>query len=236
MSMLHARMLPPITPASVCDRALRSWRRKCVDAIKAQNVIDAKKMEAASNTADALSPPIEVAVTHYVPVKKWDTPVLSPLLGELVVLEMGLGRRAPAPIERKFVPSRKNIGAVIIDAEWNVAHQRDAASFGVGFDRRPLFARDPLDVTEEVFALTEMFFLFRRLSLKPGPRCPDVLMLRRPLVPRFALAVLLDERAKERAIIKPGGLLIAEISKLRLSILRRVRREVHERFLEQTAL
>ena len=47
---------------------------------------------------------------------------------------------------------------------------------------------------------------------------------------------LLDERTKERVIIKPGGLLIAEMSKLRLSILRRVRREVHERFLEQTAL
>src|SRR5207249_11345942 len=109
--------------------------RKCVDAIKTQNVIDAKEMEAASNTADALSPPIEVAVTHYVPVKKWDAPVLSPLLGELVVLEMGLGRRPPAPIECKFVPSRKNIGAVIIDAERNVAHQRNVARFGIRLDR-----------------------------------------------------------------------------------------------------
>src|SRR5260370_17687753 len=83
--------------------------RKCVDAIKTQNVIDAKKMEAASNTADALSPPIEVAVTHYVPVKNWDAPVLSPLLRELVVLAMGLGRPPPPPIARKFPPSPQHI-------------------------------------------------------------------------------------------------------------------------------
>ena len=217
-------LVPPRTPG------------KGVDAVEAEHVIDAKKMEAAPDAADTLPPPIEIPATHHVPVKNWDSPVLSPFLSELIVLKMGFRRRATAPVMRKFIRPRENVRAVIIDAERDVAHQCDAASFGVGFDRRPLFARDPLDVTEEVFALTEMFFLFRRLSLKPGPRCLDVLMLRRPLVPRFALAVLLDERAKERAIIKPGGLLIAEISKLRLSILRRVRREVHERFLEQTAL
>ena len=161
-------------------------------------------MEAASNTADALSPPIEVAVTHYVPVKKWDTPVLSPLLGELVVLEMGLWRRAPAPIERKFVPSRKNIGAVIIDAEWNVAHQGKATLFGIRLNPGPLFVRNPLNVVEEIVAIVKLSFLLGRLPFEPGPRRFNALMLSRPFVPRFVLTVFFHERAKERVVIEPG--------------------------------
>src|SRR5438477_12664106 len=170
-------------------------------------------MEAAPNAADPLSPPIEIPATHHVPVKNWDAPVLSPLLSEPIVLEMRFRRGTAAPIEREFIRPRENVRAVVIDAERNVTHQCDAASFGVGFDRRPLFARDPLDVTEEVFALTEMFFLFRRLSLKPGPRCLDVFVFRRPLVPRFALTVFFHQCAKERIIIQPGGLPVAEVPK-----------------------
>src|ERR1700726_259311 len=38
-------------------------------------------------------------------------------------------------------------------------------------------------------------------------------MLRRPLVPRFAFAVLFHKRAEERVISEPGGFLRAKISK-----------------------
>src|SRR5438270_13418878 len=109
--------------------------RKGVDAVKTQNVIDAKEVEAAPNTADALSPPIKIPATHHVPVKKRDAPILSPLLGELVVFKMRFRRRASAPIGRKFTGPCENICAAIIDAEWNVAHQRETAFFCVRFDR-----------------------------------------------------------------------------------------------------
>src|SRR5437899_1997804 len=172
--------------------------------MKTQNVIDAKEMEAASNTADALSPPIEVAVTHYVPVKKWDAPVLSPLLGELVVLEMGFGRRAAAPIMRKFIRSRENIGAVIINAERNVAHQGKATLFGIRLNPGPLFVRNPLNVAKGIFAIVKLFFLFRGLSLQPGARGIDALMFSRPFVPRFALTIFFHQRAKKRIVVEPG--------------------------------
>src|SRR5437868_11126554 len=103
-------------------------------------------------------------------MKNWDTPVLSPFLSELIVLEMRFRRGTAAPIEREFIRTRENIGAVIIYAERNIAHQRNAAAFGVCFNRGPLFACNPLDVTEKIFTTVETFFLFRRLSLKPCPR------------------------------------------------------------------
>src|ERR1700736_1962242 len=209
--------------------------RKGVDAVKAQNVIDAKKMEAASNTANTLSPPIEIPATHYFPVKKRNAPILSPLLGELVVFKMRFRRRASAPIERKFTGPRENVRAVMIDAKWDVAHQRDTSPFGVRFGRGPLFVCDPLDVLKEMFAIVELFSLFGRLSLKPRARGIDVLMLGRPFVPSFALAVFFHQRAKKRIVIEPRRFLTAEFPKLRLSIFRCVRGEVCERFLEQTA-
>src|SRR4030081_1492805 len=96
--------------------------RKSVNAIKTEHVIDPKKVEAASNAADALPPPIEIPVTHHVPVKNRDSPVLSPFLGELVVLEMGFRRCPSTPIMRKLIRPGENIGAVKVDAEWDVAH------------------------------------------------------------------------------------------------------------------
>src|SRR6202035_901773 len=62
---------------------------KSVDAIEPQNVVDAEKMKTAPNAANTLSPPIEISMTHYLPMKKRNPPVLSPLLGEFVVLEVG---------------------------------------------------------------------------------------------------------------------------------------------------
>src|SRR5437868_14813062 len=136
-------------------------------------------------------------------MKNWDAPVLSPLLGELVVLEMGLGRRAPAPIERKFIRPRENVRAVIIYAEWNVAHQRNAAIFGMCFNRGPLFVCNPLDVAEEILAILHLLFLFGGLPIEPGMRRFDVLLFRRPFVPRLALAVFFHEDAEECIVIQP---------------------------------
>src|SRR5439155_6602471 len=49
-------LVPPRTPG------------KGIDAVEAEHVIDAKKMEAAPDAADTLPPPIEIPATHHVPV------------------------------------------------------------------------------------------------------------------------------------------------------------------------
>src|SRR6476661_3684962 len=107
-------------------------------------------MEATPNAADPLPPPIEIPATHRLPVKNRDSPILSPFLSEPVVFEMRFRRRAPAPIEGEFLRPRENVSAVVADAERNVAHQRDAALFGIRFHRRPLLVRDPLNVAKKV--------------------------------------------------------------------------------------
>src|SRR5438477_3599081 len=177
--------------------------RERVNPIKTQDVIDPKKMKPAPNAADTLAPPIEVPIAHPIPMKNRNTPILSPFLSELVVFKMGFRRRATAPVERKFIRPGENVGTVIIDTERNVAHQRNAAPFGVGFDRRPLFVRDPLDVTKEIFTIVKLLFLFRRLPIQPSARGLDVLMFRRPFIPGFAFAVLFHQRAKECVISQP---------------------------------
>ena len=57
----------------------------------------------------------------------------------------------------------------------------------------------------------------------------DFSMLGRPLVPRFAFAVLFHERAEECIIIEPGGFLRAKILKCGFSILARMLAEICER-------
>src|SRR5437879_11157119 len=101
-------LVPPRTPG------------KGVDAIEAEHVIDAEKMEAAPDAADTLPPPIEFPATHHIRVNNWDSPVLSPFLSELIVFKMSFRRRATAPVMRKFIRPRENVRAVIIDAERNV--------------------------------------------------------------------------------------------------------------------
>src|SRR5438874_2483034 len=177
--------------------------RERVNPIKAENVIDPKKVKTAANAADTLPPPIEIPITHPIPMKNRNAPILSPFLGELVVLKMGFRRRAAAPLERKLIRPRENISAVKVNAEGNVAHQGNAAPFGVGFDRRPLFVRDPLDVTKEIFTIVKLLFLFRRLPIQPNARGLDVLMFSRPFIPGFAFAVLFHQRAKECVISQP---------------------------------
>src|SRR4029078_11299633 len=121
-----------------------------IDAVKSLGVIDPEEMKHSSGTADTLSPPLEIVGAHGAPAVERNAPVLSPFLCERVVLEVWLWRRAAEPIEQKFIGARENIGAVITDAEWNIAHQRDAALLRMRFDVAPLLLCDPLHVTEKI--------------------------------------------------------------------------------------
>src|SRR6267378_4436477 len=95
--------------------------RKRVNPIKAEHVVDAKEVKGALHAAHALPPPFKIISAHRLPSIKRNTPVLSPLLGKLVVLEIRLRRCAAVPIEYKLVRSCKNVGAVIADTKRNVA-------------------------------------------------------------------------------------------------------------------
>src|ERR1700730_8853604 len=130
--------------------------RKCVDAIKPEDMIDAKNVEGFANAPDALPPPGEIVCAHRVPLKKRNAPVLSPFLRELVVFEVWLGGRAPRPIEREFIRTSKDVGAVVTNAKGNVAHQGNAALFRKEFGFAPLFARNPLHITKEILPRGKM--------------------------------------------------------------------------------
>ena len=102
---------------------VQSWPPwKGVDAIKSQDMIDPAKVKNALDTADALAPPLKIVRAHSVPAIKRNTPVLTPLLRERVVLEVWFGRRATEPVQHEFIPARENVSAAITDAERNIAH------------------------------------------------------------------------------------------------------------------
>src|SRR4051812_30152000 len=71
------------------------------------------------------------AATNRNHARAWPTsdraecPVLAPLLGKLVILEMGFGRRATTPVEDELVALRENVSAVVTDPKRNIAHQCD---------------------------------------------------------------------------------------------------------------
>jgi len=113
-------------------------------------VIDPEQMKDPSGAAHPFAPPLKIVGAHGVPAVERNAPVLSPFLCERVILEMRLGRRATEPIEQKFIGPRENVGAVITDAEGNVAHQRHAALLRMRFNVAPLLVCDPLHVTEEI--------------------------------------------------------------------------------------
>src|SRR5262245_3813457 len=104
-------------------------------------------------SAHPFAPPLKIVCAHDTPAIKRNAPVLSPFLGERVVLENGLGRSATEPVEHEFIPAREDVGAVVTDTEGNVAHQRDAALLRKCFNVTPLLVSDPLDVTKEISAL-----------------------------------------------------------------------------------
>src|SRR5262249_15148575 len=104
------------------------------------------------------------------------------------------------------------------------------------FERRPLLVRDPLDVAKEIFAIAKLVLRFSGLMLQPRPRGIDVPWLRRPHVPRLAVAVLFDQCAKKNVVVEPALLLFAKIPERRFPILARTLRKVRESFFQQPPL
>ena len=85
-------------------------------------MIDPEEMKDAPDSAHTFAPPLTIVRAHAAPAIERNAPVLSPFLSERVGLKGRLGRRAAGPIEREFIRARENVGAVIADAERNVAH------------------------------------------------------------------------------------------------------------------
>src|SRR5262245_65539800 len=83
-------------------------------------------------SAHPLAPPLKIVRAHDAPAIERNAPILSPFLCKRVVLENWLWRRAAEPVEHEFIRARENVGAVITDSEWNIAHQRHAALLQIG--------------------------------------------------------------------------------------------------------
>src|SRR4029077_5619586 len=147
--------------------------------------------------------PLKIVRAHCAPSVERNAPVLTPFLGERVVLEERLGRRATKPVEHEFIRARENVGAVVTDAKGNVAHQRHTALFGVRFDVPPLLMSDPLHVTKEISAFCEGCLFVMREIAYPVASAFSALMLRRPSIPCGATVIFLDENAEERVIVQP---------------------------------
>src|SRR5437667_11604000 len=73
--------------------------RKCVDPIKSEDVVDTENVEDSFYATDPLSPPGKILRAHRRPVIDRNSPVLSPLDRELVILEIRFRLCAPRPIE-----------------------------------------------------------------------------------------------------------------------------------------
>src|SRR5260370_25231860 len=160
-------------------------------------MIDAKQMKNAPDGTHTLAPPFEIVRAHTVPAIKRNPPVLPPFLGKLVVLEVVFGRRATGPVEREFIRPRENVSAVITDTKWNIAHQRNFASFSIRFNLAPLLMGYPLHITAEILALFyRCLSIFRQIA-HPGARSFNSLILRRPSSPRPALRILLHHHPTE---------------------------------------
>src|SRR5438105_885127 len=129
---------------------------KCINAVKAKDVVDTKDVEDSFNASDSLSPPLKIAGSHCVPTIDWNTPILPPLLREFVVLEVSLRRRATRPVKRENVAICKHIRAVKTDAKRDVAHQPDAALRRKFAQLVPLLVCDPLHVTEKILSHREL--------------------------------------------------------------------------------
>src|SRR5438067_12604733 len=74
--------------------------RKSVDAIESEHVIDAKDVKDFAHAAHPPPPPIQVSRSHHVPAVKRNAPILSPFLGERVVLEVWLRRSDTRTVDR----------------------------------------------------------------------------------------------------------------------------------------
>src|SRR5213080_3643204 len=107
-------------------------------------------MKSPPGRAHPFALPLKIVRAHCAPVIERDAPVLSPFLRERIILEMRLGRCPAKPIEDEFIRAGENVGAVITDAERNIAHERYAALLRMRFNVAPLPMHDPLHVTKKV--------------------------------------------------------------------------------------
>lgn len=132
MRSAAASLLKHLAPIEREKLFVLTWTpRESVNAIKTEHVIDAEEMKNACDCAHTFAPPRKIVRAHPVPVIKRDTPVLAPFLGELILFEIGFGRGPAGPIEYEFIRVRENVGAMIADAEWDIAHQCDAVFLSI---------------------------------------------------------------------------------------------------------
>src|SRR5438270_2568668 len=95
------------------------------------------------------------------------------------------------------------VRAVVVNAEWDVAHQRNSASLRVRPCCDPLVECDPLDVFEKRFAFGKALPDFGGPPGQPVARRISAAMLLAPLVPGLAVSIFLHECAEKRVIAQP---------------------------------
>src|SRR4030095_5503635 len=154
-------------------------------------------------STDPFAPPLKIVRAHCAPAIERNAPVLSPFLCKWVVLENWLGRSAAKPIQHEFIGARENVGAVIADAERNVAHQRHAALLRVRFDVPPLLMSNPLHVTKEISALCKACLSVMREIAYPIAGTFSALMVRRPSIPCGATVIFFDKNSEQRVVVQP---------------------------------
>src|SRR4051812_44545259 len=75
--------------------------RESINPVKSEDVIDSEHMKNITHSGHAPPPPGKLISAHDIPAINGDAPVLSPLLGKFIVLEIRLRRGAPGPVERE---------------------------------------------------------------------------------------------------------------------------------------
>ena len=220
-------------------RIQRGPPREAVDAVKAEDVINAKEVKNFAHFHHALTPPVEIALPQLRPVVKRYPPVLAPFVGERIGFKNPLRRRSSAPAMIENLVIRPHIGAVVRNAEWDVAHERDVERIGLGAERCPLRRRDPLHPHREAHLVGDLAPKRRRLRGEPLLRSGKSALLLRPHVPAFAALAFIHEHAEKRVGIEPrrlGAQEGAEAARACVVLFPARHGEPRERPLQQRAL
>src|SRR6478735_7341666 len=112
-------------------------------------MIDPEQVKQLTDSVHALLPPSDVLGSFCGPVVQRDSPVLSPFLDEVVVLEDLVRWSSSAPTRLEQGRLRPDIGAVIRYAKRHIAHEVYAQATGVRLDLAPLREGHPLPIGEE---------------------------------------------------------------------------------------
>lgn len=121
---------------------------EAVDAVEAEDVVDAEHAEDLGEVAEAGAPPGEAVCGHGVPIVEGDAPVLAPLVDEGVLGIVAFWGDAAEPIGVEAVAIKKHICGVEGDADGDVSHELDAEGVCMGAQGEPLAEAEPLDVGE----------------------------------------------------------------------------------------